>query len=92
MGSPAGTTKMKTDLNIKISLTGQQTDRSHWPDETIPPRSFPGEGNALLSPSENFACFKCNSTGQWRSVSAAKLRELSGRLAALNSFSEQSFS
>lgn len=83
---------MKTGVNRKISPMGQQTDPSHWPDETILPHSFPGEGNAFLPPAENFASFKCKSIGQWRSVPVARLREFSGRLAALTAFSTRSFS
>jgi hypothetical protein len=58
----------------KFSVTGHQTEHSHRSDEIILPRSFPGEGNACLPPSETFAHFKCKRTGRWRSVRAERFR------------------
>lgn len=68
--------KMKQDWNKQFLTNGASTDRKHWPDATFQSHPFSGEGNAPLPPSERFTCFKCKSSGQWRSVPESKTRDL----------------
>ena len=77
---------MNTATFSKFSVTGHKTEHSHRPDETILPRSFPGEGNACLPPSESFALFKCKTTGRWRSVRAERFRGSPALSSVLSQF------